>query len=312
MTAHRDRYEPKLRVRASGLGGSGYAIPTRPVEKDGKPLIVPGATTVTGVERADGITQWAVDNTAAYAVEMADRLLDKSKNQGFNMLRWYHHRKPDPDDPTVDLTNYSNGVLSDLADFGTWIHDYIADSLFDRPTEDPPTEAHYSAIEAFEIWASEHVIEPIATEITVFNPEHGYAGTLDHIISVDFEPMLLDVKTSRNINGGHLKQLSCLGAADVWMREDPARGAAYETRKWGTTYWSEDVVPSFSSYGILQVRPDDYDKNGKPVPAFAELHRVPQEIVDASFDGFLGALAMRKSNKVVKDIAKSLDFQYLS
>ena len=306
-----DLYEPKLRVRASGLGGSGYAIPTRPDPK-GKPLVVPGATTVTGVEEKGGVVQWAVDNTAAYAAALGSRLLDHSEERAYNMLRWYHTRRPKVDDPTLNVNDYSQGVLDDLAEFGTDIHSYINESVNGLPNlRTPPTERHAQAYEAFEIWASEHVIEPVVSEITVFSPEYGYAGTLDHIWYVDYEPVLIDVKTSRNIGTSHLKQLSCLGAADVWMREMPGgEGTPHKTSKWGTTYWQEDVVPSFVKYAILQVRPGDVDNKGKYVPPFAKLHYIDNSIIDASFPGFLGALEIRKSNAAVKKIVTSLDLNY--
>lgn len=299
-------YEPKLRVKASGLGGSGYRIPT----DDGR--VVPGVTTVTGALPAPGITQWAVDNTAAYAVANLDRLYEKTEEQGYRYLRWYWNRKVDYDDPETDIHNYHTGVLNDAGELGTLTHEWITSHLLGdfEPALTRPEQT--GMIEAFLDWESQHEIEVLAAETTVYNPT-GYAGTLDFILKVDGVPTLLDVKTSRAVRESHVAQLAALGAAPVLMREvadDSDGGVGYITKKWGTTYWKEDVVPSFSQYAVLQVRPEDIDNQGTVIPPFCHFHTIEQARIDVAYDAFLGALEVRKGLKALKDVEKALEDQF--
>ena len=291
--------EPVLRTRNSGFGGSGYAIPTDLI--NGKPRIVPGVTTITGVTAKPGIVQWAVDNTAAYAVANVDALLSRSHEQGFGFLRWYHKRTPDlAGDP---LRSHHVGVLHDAAELGTALHEWVeADLLGEFPPAVDSAEME-QMVAAYLGWKSDHDIVVDEVEATVYNPSAGYAGTLDLIMSVDGGKYLLDIKTSRSVMTEHEQQLAALGAASVLLRQVPAGtvgAVGYESKQHGLTWWVEDVVPEFSKYGVLHVRPDDYDSDGVPVPAYCALEVVEQWRIDIQFDGFLGALALKDSERRVK------------
>jgi hypothetical protein len=63
--------DPKLRIKASGYGGSGYYNPFTQER-------VIGVTTALGVLEKPGIPQWVADNTAAYAIANVDRLMQRS------------------------------------------------------------------------------------------------------------------------------------------------------------------------------------------------------------------------------------------
>lgn len=301
-----DRWEPKLRVAASGLGGSGYRIPTR-LDDKGKPLLVPGVTTVLGVLDKGGIVQWAVDNTAAYAVANIDALLNRDAAQGFGFLRWYHRRmkESDFDDPRVDISDYSSGVLNDLAELGTMTHDWIADFVNDYFPDALIREQQTEMIEKFLQWWSEHEVQVVASEITVVGEDN--AGTLDHIWNIDGIPTLLDVKTSRKVRFSHYGQLGALGAANYYMREVDAGypGAVeYETKKWGKTYWVEEPIPEFTQYAILHLRPSDTTSQGEYMEPFCELHIIPQEKIDAGYELFRGALGARLAERKLKQLEK--------
>lgn len=324
MTGH-DFWEPRLRVRASGLGGSGYRIPTW--VENGKPVVVPGVTTVLGALDKPGVVQWAVDNTAAYAAANAQELLNRTEVQGFNMLRWYHRKTPDFDDPIQEMRDYSNGVLNDLADLGTMIHDWIAFEVADMFPPDLIREEQTQMAEAYLDWKDQHYIEPVVSEVSVLNTDARYAGTLDHVwnLGCDHEdpclgqsdgeliPTMVDVKSSRAVRDSHIAQLAALGAANVMMREvgvDYPGAVEYDTKQWGKTYWVEDVPPDFSRYAILQVRPKDIDKSGERIPAFCSLHPVDQRFIDLGYETFLGALRVRHAERSIKDLQKELGKEY--
>lgn len=52
-------------------------------------------------------------------------------------------------------------------------------------------------IDSFELWLDRFQPEYTAAEMTVYNPEFGYAGTLDGHVIVDGMPCILDYKTSK-------------------------------------------------------------------------------------------------------------------
>lgn len=300
----RDRWEPKLRVTASRYGGSGYRIPTRN-GADGRPLLVPGVTTVLGALDKGGVVQWAVDNTAAWASANLDALLNRTEEQRYGFLRWYHSRmKPkDFDDPDIDIRDYSNGVLNDLAELGSMTHEWVADFLNDIFPDDPIRVEQVEMIDRFIEWWEDNEVEVIATEVTVVGSN--WAGTLDYILRVNGVVYLVDLKTARRIRSSHYAQIAALGSAEAMMRQvsaDHEGAVAYTTKKWGTTYWVEEPLPDFSEYAILHLRPEDVDHQGVFLDSFCDFKVVPHETVEASFGLFEGALMARHSERRLKDI----------
>lgn len=300
--------DPLLRVKASGFGGSGYRIPTW-LGDDGKPMIVPGVTTVTGVTYKPGIVQWAVDQTAAYAVANIDALLTRTETQGWGMLRWYHKRTPDFE--TDDLRNYHAGVLNDAAELGTSVHEWIEADLTDGFPPPITTPEMDEMVYRWEQFKEAHTIEPILVETTVVNKEHGYAGTLDGLWKIDGVVTLVDVKTSRNTWPEHYQQLAALDKCDIYMEQvDKNTDGAIEYVVNGeSTYWVEKPMPKIEAYGIVHLRPTDFDNNGNLLESFCELKKVDN--LDLHFEGFLGALALKKYerelNKVTKEQNKEVN-----
>lgn len=276
--------EPKLRVRSSGHGGSGYRHPLTGT-------IVPGVTTVLKKLDKPAIVQWAVDNTAAYAVANIDALLSRTEEQGYGFLRWYWKRDPIAGD-TSDIRNYSNGVLNDAANLGTLVHDWIAADHGACPYPDVSNAPDYfwEMIEQWDKFKSEHDVKPILSEETFWSHQYGYAGTADALWEIDGRRYLLDVKTSRNTWDEHLMQLASLGACDVIVREN-ADGE-----------WIEEAIPGFNDYALLHIRPGDTDKNGEPIDAFCELKVLQHDEIEPLFDCFLGLLQISHAQNKLKDI----------
>lgn len=306
MSSH-DRFEPKLRVASSGYEGSGYKLPTRGGQ------VVPGVTTVLGILDKPGVVQWAVNNTAAYAVANIDSLLTRSETQGYGFLRFYHSRfkEQDFDNPEIDIYNYSNGVLSDLGELGTVTHDWVASNVLDEFEPDLVRDEQVQMVEKFLEWRQGHVIEPIVVEGTVVG--HNYAGTLDHLWEVECihegppcvaegpTRMLIDAKTSRKTRHEHIAQLAALGAADTLMVETTeGNGELFTSKKWGKTYWREEPLPAFSEYAILHLRPNDIDTKGNKTDSFVKLKAVSHKHIDAGWEMFQGALQAQYGRKALK------------
>jgi hypothetical protein len=263
--------EPKLRVRASGYGGSGYKHP-----HTGD--VVPGVTTVLKNLNKPGIVQWAVDNTAAYAVANIDGLLNRTEEQGYGFLRWYWKRDPLKGDLT-DIRNYSNGVLNDSAELGTLVHDWIAADHGACPypdvTDAPPF--FWEMVEQWNGFAESHKIEPIHSEVTLWNHDYGYAGTADGIWNIDGKLTLVDIKTARNTWDEHWMQLKALRECHFLLTEVDGE-------------WIESANLDFDNLSLLHVRPSDYDKHGEPMAPFIKLKDIDQHAEELYWEAFVGLL----------------------
>lgn len=295
--------EPKLRVAASGFGGSGYKNPFTG-EK------VPGVTTALSHLEKKGILQWSIDQVSAYAAVNAESLIERTYEQGFKFLRFYHSRmkSSDFDDPYVDLRNSASGVLNDLAELGTTVHDWIEADLLDLLEPEIVRREQEEMVIAYLEWKADQDIEVRLTEATVFGD--GYGGTLDWHLKLNGVETLGDTKTSRATRREHYAQLAALGAADTLAREVPkgTEGAeeytATKAGKKSTSYWVPDVIPPFSRYGILHLRPNDYDAQGNFVPAFCEFKPVSQEKIEAGFRLFRASLAACNAGAEFKALEK--------
>lgn len=279
--------DPKLRVRSSGHGGSGYKHPESGV-------VVPGVTTVLKMSNKPALIQWAVDQTAAYAVANVDGLLSRTEEQGWGFLRWYWNR--DPLKGEVDIRNFYNGVRDDAANLGTLIHEWIeadtTDGIYPDTTDAP--EFLWQMVEQWDKWFAEHDVKPIVSEGTVWSHKHGYAGTMDGIWEIDGVTYLLDVKSSRNIFDEHFMQLAALGEADVLMVE-VEEGV-----------WEEKPMPKFDAYAILHIRPQDVDKDGNVKDAYCTLDILDKDEMPYHFDAFKGLLQVSHSKIALKEKRKEI------
>lgn len=278
--------EPKLRVRSSGHGGSGYKHPL-----SGE--IVPGVTTILKKLDKPGVVQWAVDNTAAYAVANIDGLLSRTQEQGYGFLRWYWKRDPLKDDIT-DIRNYSAGVLNDAAELGTLLHDWIAaetDDNFPYPDTTLAQDYFWEMVEQWNGFKAKHTIEPLHTEVTLWNKQWGYAGTADAIWNIDGITTLVDIKTSRNTWDEHWMQLAALSDCDVMLLEKDGG-------------WVESGMELIERHALLHIRPSDTDKDGNPMFPFAELKFMDMAEYDDLLLGFRGLLDVTHALSNLKEIRR--------
>lgn len=296
--------QPKLASAQSGLGGRGYRNPFT-----GE--VVPSVTTCLGALEKGGVLQWSVDAVAAYAAVNAEELLSRTEDQAFRMLRYYHTRFKSEqfDDPEVDLNNVHTGVLNDLADLGTLVHDWIEADLNGWIEPDIVRPEQEQMVVQYLSWKNDQDIVVHATEATLFGD--GYAGTADAFVTLNGVPMLLDHKTSRAVRDEHVAQLAALSAADLWVREvtEGTEGAVgFKKRRNDTrfdSWWVADVPPAITTHAVLQLRPDDYDSKGNLIPAFCRLHVIEQSEIDAAFDIFLGGLKVRHGQRRLKEVRKN-------
>lgn len=278
--------QPKLRVASSGHGGSGYKHPVTG-------QVVPGVTTVLKKLDKPALIQWAVDNTAAFAVANIDALLSRTEEQGYGFLRWYWKRDPLKSDDG-DIRNYSNGVLNDAAELGTMFHDYVAADHGEGwyPDTRNAPDHFWELVEQWKLFNERHNIQPLHSEVTFWSHTYGYAGTADGVWMIDGVPCLIDLKTSRNTWDEHRMQLVALGACDVMLVERDGE-------------WVEEAMPPFSEYRLIHIRPSDTDKNGNPMDPFAKIVEISHDETDALFEQFLGLLKISHAQNELKRIRKN-------
>lgn len=304
---------PKLAVPSSGLGGRGY----KQIFGDGTP--VPSITTALGALEKPGIVDWHISQTVAYAVTHVDELLSRTEEQGMRFMQYYSRRLNSSKVDEIDVYNYSKGVLEDLADLGDFIHDWIEADLNGWIPEDPWRDDQAEMVMAYLDWKETQFLNVVATETTVFGNYNGfgYAGTFDIVAEVNGETWLLDIKTSRSVYESHVAQLGAIGAATDMAVEVPegTEGAvlhkivpsigkyhAGQVDSW----WVNKPLPEFTRYGILRVRPGDYDSDGVYVPPFCFIQEVDQGLVDVGFEIFGAGLLARHAQKRYKDLEKKL------
>ena len=272
--------QPELATVQSGFGGRGYKHPHTGQR-------VPSVTTVLRAAASPGITQWAVDQTAAYAVANVEGLLSRSETQGWNMLRWYHSRSPLPLDQGFDLRNYHLGVLNDAAELGTAMHEWMEADLNPGtiyPDVSLQPAVFWDMVEVWNAFQAAHTMKTLYTEVTVWNEVEGYAGTFDWVGEIEGVMTLVDFKTSRSIWPDHKRQLAALkNAPELLVKIDG---------EWVSRQW-----PDVEQFGLIHVRPDDIANNGTPVPAFCEYHEI--EDLDLHYQAFLGCLNMKKAELAV-------------
>lgn len=274
---------PARAVKQSGFGGRGYVR----FGIDGP--VLPSVTTILKNEAKPAIVQWAVNQTAAYAVANLDQLDRMSPDRGFGFLRWYWNRKVDPLSEETDVLNYHAGVLDDAAELGTAVHEWMqADVTGTTPYPDVSGKGHvfWECIEAWNAFRAEHDVSAHYTETTVWNEDDGYAGTFDGVWTIDGEHVLMDIKTSRGLYSSTWMQLAALYKAPI-MLLDGLDGVDLQVRDW--------QLP-VTSLKVLHVRPNDYEANGTFMPSFCKLVDMPGS-VDTHYKSFKGLLTYAQAQR---------------
>lgn len=292
--------EPFLASKSSGYGGRGYVDPFT----EGKPTL-PSVTTILRAIASEGIVQWAVNQTALYYAANPEAVLSRDVEGVYNLGRFYAKRTPDFDSPEYNPFNFHKGVLDDAADLGTWIHTFVEATFNDWMEPTPQNVQHEQMAEAFILWYNDNDVKIKTTEHTVFG--HGYAGTFDFIGDINGTVYLGDTKSSAAVHNSHRAQLGGLGAAHTMavLTDEFDMEAVPHTKTIDgvkvTKFFRPEPLPSFTNYGVLQIRPDD-EVRGKE--AFCEFHVIDNAVIDAGFDMFKGALAIKQAEYLLKTLLK--------
>lgn len=303
---------PKLSRASSGFSGRGYFDVFG--LNNGETLM--SITTALASIDKPQIRNWERQQLAAFCVTHIDEIAAKEVEVGYRYLmavpKFLNEKQVDELEEVTLLTAVER-ALNDAADAGSWLHSYLEEYLNGGFPEDPVREDHYQMVEAFHKWEADHDIEVISTERTVYGDK--YAGTADLFAKIDGVVTLADFKTSRQVHDTHKAQLGAIGAAITSAREVPqgTEGAVEyklqpkvseehggQERAW----FIEEPVPDFQRYSIIQARPDDWSNHGEYIPAFCEMHVIPQREVEAAYQLFCAARDVRLAQRALKQAEK--------
>lgn len=218
--------------------GRGYV---NPVTGDKSPSV----TTVLKLENKDNLIQWAANLTAQFYAENPDYSRTHSDEQAKRGGQYYWKKFRD-----------------ERAEVGTGVHEYV-EAEHNGSWEYPELDTEqWSMVEQWGLFNDAHKVEPVHSEITLWNHTHDYAGTADGLWYIDGVLRWCDIKTAKNTWPGHWMQLSALKNAECMMLKSPVQLPGYT--KWKnpktkeTSWWKEEAMPTVESSAIIHLRADKW------------------------------------------------------
>jgi predicted RecB family nuclease len=113
-------------------------------------------------------------------------------------------------------------VRDEAADAGSFAHDWIEDTIHERPLTEFPHAAPellaraQTAVDAFKRWRDQVKLEVVETEVPLISELHRFGGTFDAIFRIGGELHLGDWKSGNRIYPEHVVQL---GGYSLLLRE---------------------------------------------------------------------------------------------
>jgi len=177
-------------------GGRKYRVP----DLDGTIIELPSVTTILNIVGKPAIAGWAAKAVAEYAVanhETVGNLLTAGDKEGATRL----------------LKGSPWSTRDTAADVGTRVHKLIEQNILgSTPTPDEQEAPYWNSYLAFRADYPDLVFE--SSELTVFSLEHGYAGTMDGIVSMGGQRGIVDWKTrSRSVDDTDIYETESLQLA---------------------------------------------------------------------------------------------------
>jgi hypothetical protein len=201
----------------------------------------PSVTTILRVLAKPAVENWKLRSTARYA------------DANWDMLTIL----PSPERITA-ITSASSDYTEEKASIGTAVHELLEAIAKNNPAETTKiTDPYLSQFSDF-LMTRRPVF--LGSEVTVWSREHEYAGTLDAILRIGDDTLIVDYKTSKGVYPEFSLQLAALCGADFILRSDG----------------SEEEYPPVTGAAVLQVRPRSW-------------HLVPVRHQDDCYAAFLHA-----------------------
>lgn len=228
----------------------------------------PSVTTIiAGGVPKPALPRWAAKSVAEYATEHFDQL------QGLDRCTCGRARQCASCLAMVDLLKGApwrdSGAAADL---GSAVHAAAEAFALGTPTP-PPSPGVAPFLEQLAAFFAAFQPVLVASEATVYNRQLGYAGTLDALMRMDGDLVLVDIKTSRS---------------GVYP-EAALQLAAYANAQWiGLPDGTEQPMPHIDRGAVLHLRPDRWEL-------------VPVRIDQPVFLAFLAARDVWAFNDIAKE-----------
>jgi len=163
-------------------------------------------TIISGGIPKPALIRWAAKAVAEYAVDHTEKWEHLDRDEAVDLLKGSPYRDRDK-----------------AANLGSAVHDEVESIILGRPSPEPPLPVR-PYIHHFRAWVKAFNPTFEASELTVWSPTHGYAGTLDMIASIDgYGRGLIDVKTGKDVYGETALQLAAYRYADYVRTPDGAK-----------------------------------------------------------------------------------------
>lgn len=151
-------------------------------------------TTIIGILDKPGLIYWAAEQTAKAAVSQRATWQAMEDETGTEeAVKWLRDAR----------FRRAKGALSD-AEFGTHVHAMCESYALTGTRPEPSPDVFQADIEAarkcldnFDRWLHAFQPEYHATEVVVYHPGYGYAGTCDGFLTIDGVRFIVDYKSSK-------------------------------------------------------------------------------------------------------------------
>jgi ATP-dependent exoDNAse (exonuclease V) beta subunit len=163
-------------------------------------------TTIIGALDKPALLYWSAEMAAIAAVDNQSTwqamLEDRGRDETIKWIRDARNRRPKNRLSAAELGTVTHKVCEQYALSGS---QPTADDITDliRSIGSAQTDITAEALtvvamlEQFDRWLQRFTPSYQATEVTVYSPEYGYAGTLDAMLTIDGVRFITDYKTSR-------------------------------------------------------------------------------------------------------------------
>lgn len=249
-------------------------------------------TTIIGALDKPALMYWAAEQTAEAAVRVAGslsaRIAEEGKEAVVKWLRDARFRRPKGEKSAADLGTDVHAACEEYALSGI------------RPECDPDVVPYLNQFDGFlQKW------QPVyeAVETTVYSPTYGYAGTLDAIMLLEGQRVLVDYKTSKKSKDSQGKestpypevglQLAAYRYADCAATWRPRRFEKYRRRYYLLGDEEKEMsvpVPEVDGAVAIHITPEHCE----PYPIRAD---------QAIFDAFLFT---SEAFRFVNDLSKTV------
>src|SRR6266699_330759 len=193
----------------------------------------PSVTTVLSVINKPALKKWAARSVAEYAVKEQDVWTRLSDKAAIDLLKGEPFRYSD-----------------ERSDLGTAIHEAVEHYIKKQPLPEYPKDiAPY--MRQFEIFLKEWRPRFEMSEASVYKRRFNYAGTLDMLLWIDSELILLDVKSGSIPN-------PMFNKANFWPEAGLQLNAYARAEFIGLGDNSEHPMPQVAGAGVLSLRPRHY------------------------------------------------------